>query len=102
MLSLEWNALHPGDAVLVHDDTDRTFTLREGTVALVETRSDSNDIAIQLAGRDDRHSLVHPRQSAVHRSPFAATEPCWRCDASQTTGTHVQATDAESIKKQAR
>ena len=82
MLSFEWNALHPGDAVLVHDDTDRAFVLREGTVALVNTRSGSNDIAIQLTAPHDAR-LVHPRQSAVHLAPFTGSEPCWRCDASR-------------------
>jgi hypothetical protein len=98
MLSFEWKALHPGDAVFVHDDTDRAFALREGTVMIVQTRPSGNDIAIQVTGPNDERVLVHPRQSAVHLSPFSGTEPCWRCDASRPHNTPSQAA-AEAIKK---
>jgi len=78
MLRLEWNALRPGDHVVVHDDADAELPLHPGVVTIVQPVAGSNDIAIRVTrfGGDD--VVVRPRRHAVHLLPI--DEPCWRCD----------------------
>ncbi len=78
MLRFDWNALEPGDHVLLHDDDSKALTLIDGVVETVIAARDTNDVGIRLA--PDR-PVVHPRRSSVHASPVDRSEPCWRCDA---------------------
>jgi hypothetical protein len=74
MLTLEWNALRPGDHVLLHDDRDPKLTLRRGTVAIVQARSGAaNDVVLRVDGR-----VRQVRRHAVHLIPFDESD-CWRC-----------------------
>lgn len=80
MLGFEWNALKPGDRVLVHDDRDPGFVLREGVVRFVQTRTGApNDVAIALDRTEP--SITRPRRQAVHSAPIERHFECWRCDA---------------------
>jgi hypothetical protein len=80
MRRLEWNALRVGDKVVVHDSSDRAMRLLPGTVALVETVSGPNDIAVRVAPTGELPSVLRPSRLEVHLDPFDATERCWRCD----------------------
>jgi hypothetical protein len=78
MWKFEWNALRPGDRVVVHDDDDSGLGLDEGVVEIVETRVGGNDVAVRLAGSS---LLIRPRRLAVHLSPVDSRDACWRCEA---------------------
>jgi hypothetical protein len=81
VLSLEWNALHVGDKVLVHDDADVSLRLQRGVVAMVQTAHGSNDLGVRVTGASGRSSVVRPNRLSVHLDPRDAAEECWRCDA---------------------
>jgi hypothetical protein len=91
MRVLEWNALHVGDAVLVHDRLDPGLALVPGTVALIDTARGCNDIGIRV---DDPRRILRPARLAVHLAPLDSAEACWRCEASAAAG--VRATDVGS------
>jgi hypothetical protein len=79
MLRLQWNALHVGDRVLVHDDHDRyRAPLVEGVVAIVHTQPGAHDVAIRISGES---GVIHPRRSAVHLIEYGPRDTCWRCQA---------------------
>jgi hypothetical protein len=80
MMRLEWNALHVGDKVLVHDPTDPDMSLLAGIVAMVDTASRSNDIGVNVAHDGDRRRVLRPNRLTVHLDPLDGTEDCWRCD----------------------
>jgi len=94
MRKLEWNALHVGDAVLVHDQADAGLALLAGTVAIIDTGTGSNDIGVKV---EDPRRILRPSRLAVHLAPVDLTESCWRCDtgvgptAEQTRATEVGA-----------
>jgi hypothetical protein len=75
---LEWNALRPGDHVVVHDDADAELALHPGVVTIVQPVTGSNDIAVRVTRSGDDEVVVRPRRHAVHLLPI--DEPCWRCD----------------------
>ena len=81
MLRFDWNALRPGDHVLVHDDGDITLALHDGVVAMIDPGPESNDVGIRLDAAGGEPTIVHPRRRAVHPAPIDRREPCWRCDA---------------------
>lgn len=81
MLRFQWNALRPGDHVLVHDDTVASLPLAEGVVVLVQTGHGANDVGIRVDRPAHQHAIVRPRQLAVHLMPLDPDEACWRCDA---------------------
>jgi hypothetical protein len=79
MLRLQWNALRVGDPVLLHDDHDLySAPLVNGVVAIVQTRPDTNDIAIRVPGSV---GVINPRRSAVHLIEIGPRDICWRCEA---------------------
>ena len=80
MLRFEWDALKPGDAVLVHNDDDPELALAAGSVVLVQSRGGAaNELAIRMTSSA---ALVRPRRPAVHMAPLDRRFECWRCDAS--------------------
>jgi hypothetical protein len=79
MIRLQWNGLRPGDHVEVHDDTDPAMALTGGTVELVQTAVDSNDLAIRIRPLHGPSRVVRPRRLAVHLLPHDPGEDCWRC-----------------------
>jgi len=81
MLRFDWNALRPGDHVLVHDDGDITLALHDGVVAMIDDGPESNDVGIRLDAPSGESMIVHPRRRAVHPAVIDHREPCWRCDA---------------------
>ena len=85
MLAFQWNALRTGARVVVHDDVEPGFPLREGVVKLVQTRRGAvNDVGIQLSGDDA--GVARPRRHAVHMQPVDRRFTCWRCDAMGAPG----------------
>ncbi len=77
MVRFQWNALHTGDAVFVHDAFDPDAALLHGEVVIVDTaRRGNNNVAIRL---DAEHQVVRPERLNVHRDPLDPTEDCWRC-----------------------
>ena len=80
MKRLQWNALRVGDEVLVHDPTDPVSALQRGTVAIVETTRDSNDIGVRVSVDGHGSKVTRPLRLTVHLDPRDTTEPCWRCD----------------------
>jgi hypothetical protein len=79
MLTFEWNALRPGDRVMVHSDNHASLSLLNGVVVLVELGNRSGGIAVRVPGADREWAVVRPRRQAVHLSPPAPGESCWRC-----------------------
>jgi hypothetical protein len=82
MRKLEWNALHVGDKVLVHDQRDAGLALLPGTVVLIDTATGSNDIGIRVEGPS---RVLRPTRAAVHLFPLEPAEDCWRCDDAHAT-----------------
>jgi hypothetical protein len=80
MIRSYWNALRVGDAVMVHDDTDRDFTISPGTVTAVRSQNSTNSISIRLLHSDGAGRLAHPRRFAVHLASGDSPGECWRCD----------------------
>jgi hypothetical protein len=89
MRMLEWNALHVGDEVLVHDQRDAGLALLPGTVALIDAATGSNDIGIRV---EDPRRVLRPARLAVHLVPLDSAEACWRCDAGAVHATDVGTT----------
>jgi hypothetical protein len=86
MRKLEWNALHVGDEVLVHEQHDAGLALVPGTVAMIDTAPGSNDIGIRV---EDPRRVLRPARLAVHLAPLDSAESCWRCDAGATGDVHA-------------
>ncbi len=83
MLKFEWNALRPGDPVIVHDLESSDLTLLPGVVMTVDTRAGRmlvNGVRIRVDGSDGVTRLLWPAYMAVHLEPLDPTEPCWRCE----------------------
>jgi hypothetical protein len=78
MRRLEWNALHVGDRILMHDDHDPGLALLPGIVAIVDVTTGSNDIGVRV---DHPWRLLRPTRLAVHLDPLDASTDCWRCQA---------------------
>jgi len=92
---LRWNALRIGDKVLVHDRIDPVSALLPGTVAIVDSVRDTNDIGVRVTFDGHRSKVIRPPRMTVHLDPRDTTEPCWRCDerdARDERGSHVDAT----------
>ena len=86
MLKFQWNALHVGDRVDVHDPEDASMRLVPGIVTMVQSRSGANDIGILLdatvgvAGAPGTPAhVVRPARLAVHLDATDAGRGCWRC-----------------------
>jgi hypothetical protein len=86
MKRLRWNALRVGDKVLVHDPVDPVSALRPGTVAMVDTMRDSNDIGVRVTFDGHGSKVVRPLRLTVHLDPRDRTESCWRCDERDARG----------------
>ncbi len=81
MMRFEWNALRPGDSVLVHDSRTPDLRLTRGTVAIVETnRGSTNSVAVRFEN-DTRAVTMRPRRMWVHLDEEDAPDYCWRCAA---------------------
>jgi hypothetical protein len=93
MRKLEWNALHVGDDVLVHDQRDARLALVTGTVAMIDTATGSNDIGIRV---EDPRRVLRPTRLSVHLAPLDSAESCWRCDVGAAD--HVHATDVGTTR----
>ena len=79
MLRLEWNALRPGDHVLVHDPRTAEMTLTDGVVTSVDTHKGLNGVGIRVGAGHGETWVLWPSSFIVHRAPRDPTEPCWRC-----------------------
>ena len=80
MLRFEWNALRPGDHVLVHDPRMADMTLTEGVVTSVDTHKRVNGVGICLDTGDGDAVILWPSPFVVHHDPRDPAEPCWRCE----------------------
>lgn len=80
MLRLEWNALRPGDRVVVHDDDATGFPLCDGVVAVVQPTRGASDVAVRIERDGSGSAVVRPRRLAVHLAPIDPMRWCWRCD----------------------
>jgi hypothetical protein len=85
MIRLQWNALHVGHHVLVHDETDPTAPLVPGRVTAVEPAGGSNNVTIRISPPGKPRSFVQPRRLAVHLDSGEPTERCWRCEIRSTS-----------------
>ena len=83
MLRFDWNALLPGDQVLVHGASDTT--LSSGVVAFVDVLRSSNGVGVRVM-TDGREVILWPSRLAVHPDPRDPTEPCWQCQALSDAG----------------
>ena len=80
MRRFEWNALRPGDVVVVHDDRSVDLEPLEGVVAIVQPEPRSNDIAIRVTHAvGGSTEVLRPRRAAVHLLPVERDQDCWRC-----------------------
>lgn len=80
MIRHEWNALHVGQHVLVHDEDDPASPLVPGRVTEVEDASGSNHVTIRISPPGRRTRIVQPRRLAVHIDSGEPIERCWRCE----------------------
>jgi hypothetical protein len=80
VLRFEWNALRPGDDVLVHDPRTADMTLTEGVVTSVDTHTRVNGVGIRLDTPDGEATILWPSPFVVHHDPRDPAEPCWRCE----------------------
>ncbi len=79
MLKFEWNALRPGDHVLVHDPRMAEMTLTDGVVTAVDTHKRLNGVGIRVGASSGAAVVLWPSSVVVHRDPPDPTEQCWRC-----------------------
>ena len=86
VILVQWNALRPGDHVLVHDDADRAMPLLSGVVATIQTAASSNDVAIRICVPTGGHGVRRPGRLAVHLPQLDPREACWRCAIAATRG----------------
>jgi len=82
VLRFDWNALLPGDQVLVHG---AHMTLSPGVVALVNVLKGSNGVGVRVS-TDGQEVILWPSRLAVHSDPSDPTEPCWQCRALSDAG----------------
>jgi len=80
MLRQQWNALHVGARVMVHDH-EASGALAAGEVVSVRAHVDGTDVLVRLGDG----TLVYPRRLGVHVLPLASNERCWRCDTATPT-----------------
>jgi hypothetical protein len=80
VLRFDWDALGPGDRVLVHDTGKADMASVAGVVAMINWRKGSNGVGIRV-GPTAEGVILWPARLAVHPDPRDPTEPCWRCDA---------------------
>ena len=79
MLRFEWNALRPGDHVLVHDPDTAVMTLIDGVVTSVDSHKRLNGVGIRVGASGVDTAISWPSDLVVHRDPSDETESCWRC-----------------------
>jgi hypothetical protein len=79
VLRFEWNALRPGDHVLVHDPRTADMTLTDGVVTSVDTHKRVNGVGICVDALDGDAAILWPSPFVVHHDPPDPSEPCWRC-----------------------
>ena len=82
MLRFDWNALLPGDQVLVHG---ADMTLSSGVVAMVDVLKGSNGVGVRVR-TDGQEAIVWPSPLVVHSDPCDPGEPCWQCQALSDAG----------------
>ena len=80
MLRFEWNALRPGDHVLVHDPRTDEMTLTDGVVTSVDTHKRVNGVGIRIDTPGGDPAILWPNPFVVHHDPRDPAEPCWRCE----------------------
>jgi hypothetical protein len=81
VLRRDWNALRPGDRVLVHHSVDGSVRLVAGVVATVAACDGSNAIAVRVDASGG-HQTIEPRRLRVHHDPIEADAHCWSCASS--------------------
>ncbi len=79
MLMFDWNALRPGDPMLVHEPGSAHMALTPGVVVHVEDNRGANGVGIRV-GAGSTQRILWPSFLAVHRDPPERNEPCWRCE----------------------
>ena len=79
MLRFEWNALRPGDHVVVHDPRTAGMALTAGVVTGVETHKRVNGVGIRVGAAHGDTAVLWLSSFVVHHDPRDTTEPCWRC-----------------------
>jgi hypothetical protein len=79
VLKFEWNALRPGDRVVVHDPRANEMTLTDGVVTGVDIMKGVNGVGIRVGADRGETAVLWPSHLVVHRDPPDPTEPCWRC-----------------------
>jgi len=82
VLRFDWNALLPGDQVLVHG---ADMTLSSGVVAMVDVLKGSNGVGVRVR-TDGQEAILWPSRLVVHSDPCDPTEPCWQCRALSDPG----------------
>jgi len=82
VLRFDWNALLPGDQVLVHG---ADMALSSGVVAMVDVLKGSNGVGVRVT-TDGQELILWPSRLAVHCDPCDPNEPCWQCKALSDTG----------------
>ncbi len=85
MIRHQWNALHIGQHVLVHDEDDPASPLVPGRVTAVEAANGSNNVTIRISPPGRRGRVIQPRRLAVHLDSGESTERCWRCEIRYTS-----------------
>jgi hypothetical protein len=79
MLRFQWDSLHRGDRVLVHDARSADLALRPAVVVLVDAAGSRRDVAVRYSDGPDVGRVVRPGRFAIHTDPLSDSAACWRC-----------------------
>jgi hypothetical protein len=96
MLKFEWNALQPGDKMLVHEPRSADLALTPGVVAHVEVNKGGNAVGIRV-GAGPTQTILWPSLLAVHHDPPEPDQPCWRCEERAQANSSIPRDDSRQV-----
>jgi hypothetical protein len=87
MTPFDWNGLHVGDRVLVHDQsTESHFPLRTATVIAVDSKRPVHMVGIRVPDVGPAgDAVLWPTRAQIHLDPHDPSEACWRCETDART-----------------
>jgi hypothetical protein len=77
VLKSAWNALRPGDDVLLH--VPGVDELVSAVVVIVDTRHIGNGVGVRVTGDDGVTAMRWPPMKYVHHDPVRHDDACPRC-----------------------
>jgi len=88
VIAADWNALHPGDLVVVHEHADHLAARpRFGVVEFVWVQRPTNAVGIRVTTSTGSR-LVWPTHDATHERTLAGAAACHSCSARRHPSMH--------------